>query len=621
MQCPGRRGRIGGLGIAASALAVLALLLAGLGWWRCWFLCDDAYINFRYVANAHAGHGLVWNPAPFLPVEGYTSFLWVVLLWLVWDVTGIEPPDSSNIMLLLCGLGTLLLLGRTVARLGGERRLGPVVGAVAMLACASNRSFVTFMSSGLETALFVLLLSWWVAQLLRPERAHAWLAWVSLLASLTALTRPDGILCVLATLVLAMVRQMQGLRRGELVQLLPLLPWLVHLGWRRWFYGEWLPNTYYAKVVANWPESGLRYLGCFLFEHGSVVCLLLLVPWLLQQTWRRRTALLLQIWKRPAEAAAVTVLLAHAGYYTWVVGGDHFEYRVFCHLVPWQACLVAVTAARLWPRHGRRAAVAALLLLAAAGGFGWYHAQLTRAEGAAGFVALAPRAPVWLQPLLLPFDRAQAWLQLRKVCVRRDEHVAFLRRQQLMIPSRGLLPDAGVLPIAALGAVGYAGWSLPEAAIIDRLGLNDWVVARGPLTRPVAPSVEVLRGMHERGDRNRDGWLDLDELVAVESQLVGEVQDTAIARCFASMLLGLGACSRPDALSLDETVRLANGLAGLRSMAHERRPPRGYIEALEPNVVVAAGQVRVLPRQRPFDAATIRRVEAEWRARLLGGAR
>jgi hypothetical protein len=29
------------------------------------FSCDDAFITFRYVANAHAGHGLVWNPAPF----------------------------------------------------------------------------------------------------------------------------------------------------------------------------------------------------------------------------------------------------------------------------------------------------------------------------------------------------------------------------------------------------------------------------------------------------------------------------------------------------------------------------------------------------------------------------
>ena len=59
-------------------------------------------------------------------------------------------------------------------------------------------------------------------------------------------------------------------RPGQLLAgLLPLVLVLAHIAWRRSFYGEWLPNTYYAKVVAAWPEAGMHYLACFSFEHGA----------------------------------------------------------------------------------------------------------------------------------------------------------------------------------------------------------------------------------------------------------------------------------------------------------------------------------------------------------------
>ena len=36
-----------------------------LGWFSsvAWFLCDDAFISFRYVRNLLEGHGLVFTPA------------------------------------------------------------------------------------------------------------------------------------------------------------------------------------------------------------------------------------------------------------------------------------------------------------------------------------------------------------------------------------------------------------------------------------------------------------------------------------------------------------------------------------------------------------------------------
>ena len=82
----------------AAVIVVLVLAAAGLfaGWKLFWFLTDDAYIAFRYASNSMAGHGYVWNPPPFKPVEGYTSFLWVTLLDMVWRTFGVPPPQSAN---------------------------------------------------------------------------------------------------------------------------------------------------------------------------------------------------------------------------------------------------------------------------------------------------------------------------------------------------------------------------------------------------------------------------------------------------------------------------------------------------------------------------------------------
>ena len=52
-----------------------------------WFLCDDAFISFRYARNLLEGHGLVFNPGE--RVEGYTNLLWVLELAALWGAFGL----------------------------------------------------------------------------------------------------------------------------------------------------------------------------------------------------------------------------------------------------------------------------------------------------------------------------------------------------------------------------------------------------------------------------------------------------------------------------------------------------------------------------------------------------
>ena len=181
-------------------LYALILLLAGAalcyGWKLYWFLTDDAYISFRYVSNWDLGHGLVWNPPPFRPVEGYTNFLWIVLLYGVWQVLDVAPPAAANYLALCFALCSLYITAQMLLRLPWSPRLRPYrlfFLALLLLAVVTNRTFLAWSSSGLETALFgCTVLAWtWACAFVAPSHRR-WPLVISAAAAGIYLTRPDG---------------------------------------------------------------------------------------------------------------------------------------------------------------------------------------------------------------------------------------------------------------------------------------------------------------------------------------------------------------------------------------------------------------------------------------------
>ena len=58
----------------APVVGLCGALLAGLVW-RFWFVCDDAFILFRYSRHLAEGHGLTFNVGDPAPVEGFSEFL------------------------------------------------------------------------------------------------------------------------------------------------------------------------------------------------------------------------------------------------------------------------------------------------------------------------------------------------------------------------------------------------------------------------------------------------------------------------------------------------------------------------------------------------------------------
>jgi arabinofuranosyltransferase len=603
---------------AALLLALLAATV--LGACALWFLCDDAYITFRYVANARDGHGLVWNPPPFQPVEGYTGFLWALVLWATWSLFGVEPPDAANVWSILCGLAQLAVLAVAVFRIRGRdgARVSDTIAFVTLACLVGNRTFLQWMTGGLETALFNLaFLSWVVLAFRSPEtRSARWLATWSCAAAVAALTRPDGLLLVAATVAAALA---QTVTRGGVTRvaigLSPLAAVLAHVAWRRSFYGEWVPNTWYAKVVAAWPEAGTRYFVCFLVEHGLWLWFPIALVWATVRLVRHRGNLAVAAWRHLPACAAVATVACHAGYYVLAVGGDHFEYRVLSQLVPLAWLGLAAMLAQLARRQ--TTILAGLLAMFVFSAAGWAHLWLNRHTTTHDFNPISAGMPSFLQPLGRWYDRQQGWLHMHFVCLRCQQHAMVLRGFAAKLPERRdhALPD-GDVPVKAEVAVGLAGWVLKDCAIIDLLGLNDWVVARSPAVTiaPDSPFTEanLLRNF-AAANGNHDDWLDRAELNVWAALTVPGAHDQ---KPIVDRLLALFA-ARSDSLSMAE-ARVAATAFQRGHIAHERAPPPGYVEAFEPNVTVTPEGVTVAPRAVPL-RPRIASIEAEWRDKVRRG--
>ncbi len=300
--------------------------LALLGWLTslAWFLCDDAFISFRYVRNLLEGHGLVFNPGEY--VEGYSNFLWVLELAAIWGIFGVRPEQAAPWLSVVCTATTIAAMLWWIGRMPGMRHRS-LVGWMALGLLCSSATFAVWTSGGgLETRQFTffIVLAVVCLGLYRDNRWGLLAASLSLAAA--AYTRPEGPLLAVCCFGWFAVQRACERRRlagrefwADCSYLIAPFALLVaaHYLFRYSYYGEWLPNTYYAKHIRPWYESGFRYLEAAALETG--LYLLLPLSWLaLRARWQSQ--------RDGTYGLALLCVVAHMAY-ALRIGGDHFEYR------------------------------------------------------------------------------------------------------------------------------------------------------------------------------------------------------------------------------------------------------------------------------------------------------
>jgi arabinofuranosyltransferase len=161
-------------------LALCARLLPGAR------TIDDSFITFRYARSILNGQGFSYNPGQ--PVQGTTTPLYALLLAGLGAVTGGADrapfPEVAMVVNAMADCATALLLWRLGKRLGAE-----LPGAAAALVWAIAPFSVTFAIGGLETSLYVFLLTAMMVAYLSKHRVLTALA-----AAAALLTRPDALL-------------------------------------------------------------------------------------------------------------------------------------------------------------------------------------------------------------------------------------------------------------------------------------------------------------------------------------------------------------------------------------------------------------------------------------------
>ena len=261
--------------VAAALIGLGAILyFYGFRAWRSAVIDEDAYISLRYARNLLEGHGLVFNPG-WQPVEGITNLLWTLCLaaisWL-----GVELPTAAFVLGAVCGGLTLLVAYHwcrvELSELPISRGAAYVLALAAPLLIALSPGFAFYAGSGLEVAMFALLLVAGLYLLGRAESARSAAAG-SLLLGAAAITRPEGVLVLAVAsgvFVLRCVLERPAgagrLRRGGVAGVAGVLPGALVVGvttlWRVLYYGSPIPNTASAKaggleVMERW---GMPYI-------------------------------------------------------------------------------------------------------------------------------------------------------------------------------------------------------------------------------------------------------------------------------------------------------------------------------------------------------------------------
>lgn len=244
------------------------------------FTIDDAYITFRYSKNLAAGFGPTYNPG-LHPVEGYTTFLWMLLMALPHFI-GVNVATFSKITSILLTCGTFALVSFLTFSLtrgfAAKARLFFAAFAVFLLGMLPITSIHAV--SGMETALFMFLIGLMACLvtvgLLDGSRL---LLWAPLAGLAIGLTRPEGNAISLLLLIVGWYFGPPALRKRLAWSTLWLyiLPGAAYFLWRSLYYDLLLPLPFFMKVLhGTGVFGGAREVGTYLLYLLPSLSVLLL---------------------------------------------------------------------------------------------------------------------------------------------------------------------------------------------------------------------------------------------------------------------------------------------------------------------------------------------------------
>ena len=423
---------------------LILLLILMLAWNHRW-MADDAFISFRYAENFVHGNGLVWNNGEF--VEGYTNFLWTILIS-GFIALGGNPAIWSQVFGILFFAASLLYMYKLSKLIFQSKNIGFLL----MILLGLNHTFNSFATGGLETQMQVTLLLSCTYYCTLSILSTIWtikrMITISLLITAAILTRLDSAaICIIILAITFVSFIYNGLTRKNIwkhtLTLTALTIIIVGLWflWKLFYYGTILPNTYYAKVASPTSmQRGMYYIYAFHLAY-------FLIPFPLILFFKLKVLLSKVNLHLMMLCLCITLWFAYLIY----IGGDHIEFRFIVPVMPFIFILIG-WAIFVSIHHWIIRVILVFLILA-----GSFHHALTYIQSADPSLGIAP---------LRHFDEEftkeyPQWSKAGRVLWE-----TFKGNKDVLIATSG----AGAIPYYS---------QLPT---IDMLGINDpWIARHGEI--------------------------------------------------------------------------------------------------------------------------------------------
>ncbi len=298
------------------------------------WISDDAFISFRYAENAAAGLGLVYNAGE--QVEGYTNFLWTLILTagIFLKADPVLISYAAGILFWLLSLISVYLFSNQMYK----NTAGGFFFPAAFLSWGLHHHGAVYATSGLETMMFTFLITSSYLILLSKQASGSDRGILSafFLLNLAAMTRPEGILYLAYAGIYSSVSRAYKKRLILFLSAAAVL-FVPYFLWRWNYYGWLFPNTFYAKSGGgSWWLQGFKYFILYFQAYY-----ILLIP---VMTAAVLIPLKICRWPRNSDHFASEFRLMHWAFlsvpflihilYIIRVGGDFMFARFFIPVTP-----------------------------------------------------------------------------------------------------------------------------------------------------------------------------------------------------------------------------------------------------------------------------------------------
>ncbi|MGE5252009.1 MAG: hypothetical protein ACM3QS_17530, partial [Bacteroidota bacterium] len=357
------------------------------------------------------------------------------------------PAEYFSLAVMLLGaailIGNILVVYRIVQALDPAARFAPLIAAGTT---AFYFPLVFWTLRGLEAGALALILSLSILLSLRLAAAPdpAGTAWLALSLAAALIIRMDAAIPVTLILIYLAGKAPRAAVLPAITSVLVLAGILLV---QRWYFGDFLPNTYYLKVVGVPAWERIRAGLSALVDYASRDFLMPLFVALLG-------VLLYRGMRGPEAGLLLALFLGQAAYSVWV-GGDYAEElvdsanRFIAQGMPALIILFSLVLERAIRRAPNLQLKAATALLIAAG------------------AVIVMSGEPWYR-----------WALVNAPMLRTD-----IQRTKLGLHIEEYTGAAAVIAVHAAGQIPYYS----DRTTIDLLGKNDPVIAKGPPASAFAP--------------------------------------------------------------------------------------------------------------------------------------